>query len=154
MLAKKIVVAGICLLTSQFACSAQTPDSAPFTLVHRYAVGGEERWDLLSFDARRHRLFVSRASHVQVIDADTGKMAGDIPNTEGVHGIALADDLGVGFTSNGKSNSVTVFDLNTLKVIETIKISGVNPDAILYEPKSKHVFSFNGRSTNATVIVP
>jgi len=152
MFTKKIVVAAVCILGSHLAHSAPLPDSAPFAIAHRYAVGGEGGWDLLSFDAKRHRLFVSRSSHVQVIDADSGKVIGDIPGTEGVHGIALADELDVGFTSNGKSNSVTAFDLATLKVIETIKISGVNPDVILYEPKSKHIFSFNGRSTNATVI--
>jgi DNA-binding beta-propeller fold protein YncE len=79
-------------------------------------------------------------------------VVGDIPGTEGVHGIAIADDLNVGFTSNGKSNSVTVFDLATLKTIETIKISGLNPDVILYEPKTRHLFTFNGQSANATVI--
>lgn len=152
MLTKKIIVAAVCLLGSHLAQSAPQPDSVPFAIVHRYAVGGEGGWDLLSFDAKHHRLFISRSSHVQVIDTDSGKVAGDIPDTDGVHGIALADDLGVGFTSNGKSNSVTAFDLETLKVIETIKISGVNPDVILYEPKSKHIFSFNGRSTNVTVI--
>lgn len=74
------------------------------------------------------------------MDADSGKVVDDIPDTDGVHGIALADDLNLGFTSNGKSNSVTIFDLTTLNVLETIKISGLNPDAILYEPISKHIF--------------
>ena len=146
------ILAGICLLSSQLACSAQAAESRHFGLVDRYAIGGEGRWDLLTFDAKYHRLFVSRATHVQVIDADSGKVIGDIPGTEGVHGIAIADDLNVGFTSNGKSNSVTVFDLATLKVIDTIKISGLNPDVILYEPGSKHIFTFNGHSNSATVI--
>jgi DNA-binding beta-propeller fold protein YncE len=146
------IVLAVCLWTSHLAHSAQAPESIQFTITNRYSVGGEGGWDLLSFDAKHHRLFVSRSSHVQVIDTDSGKVAGEIPNTDGVHGIALAEDLGVGFTSNGKSNSVTAFDLDTLKVIETIKISGVNPDVILYESQSKHIFSFNGRSANATVI--
>ena len=89
---------------------------------------------------------------MQVVDADSGKVVGDIPGTEGVHGIALADELNLGFTSNGKSNSVTVFDLNTLAVVETVKTTGQNPDAILYEPLSRRLFVFNGRSNNATVI--
>jgi YVTN family beta-propeller protein len=146
------IIFGVCLLNSHLALSAQPSESIKFTLVNRYAVGGEGKWDLLTFDSKRHRLFVSRSTHVQVIDADSGKVVGDIPGTEGVHGIALADDLNVGFTSNGKSNSVTVFDLATLNVIETINISGMNPDVILYEPGSKHLFTFNGRSANATVI--
>ena len=146
------ILAGICLLGSQFACSAQAAEGRPFAHVDRYAIGGEGRWDLLTFDAKYHRLFVSRATHVQVINADSGKVVGDIPDTEGVHGIAIADDLNAGFTSNGKSNSVTVFDLATLKVIETITISGLNPDVILYEPGSRHIFTFNGHSNSATVI--
>jgi YVTN family beta-propeller protein len=146
------ILVGACLLSSQLAQSAQPPESIKFTLVDRYNIGGDGRWDLLTFDTKRHRLFVSRSTHVQVIDADSGKVIGDIPGTEGVHGIALADELNVGFTSNGKSNSVTVFDLTTLKVIETIKISGLNPDVILYEAKSKHIYTFNGHSANATVI--
>jgi DNA-binding beta-propeller fold protein YncE len=147
----RIIFVG-CLLISQLALSAQPADSGTFKLINKYNVGGEGRWDLLTFDAKQHRLFISRASHVQVIDADSGKVVGDIPGTDGVHAIALADEFNVGFTSNGKSNSVTVFDLKTLNIIENIKISGVNPDVIIYEPKSKHIFAFNGRSTNATVI--
>ena len=146
------IFVGVCLLSSHLAQSAQPLESIKFTLVNHYNVGGEGGWDLLTFDAKRHRLFVSRSTHVQVIDADSGKVIGDIPGTAGVHGIALADDLNAGFTSNGKSNSVTVFDLTTLKVIKTIKISGLNPDVILYESKSKHIFTFNGHSANVTVI--
>ncbi len=144
----RIIFVG-CLLISQLA---QAVDSGTFKLINKFNVGGDGRWDLLTFDANQHRLFVSRATHVQVIDADSGKVVGDIPGTEGVHGIALADEFNVGFTSNGKSNSVTVFDLKTLNTIETINITGQNPDVIIYEPKSKHVFVFNGRSTNVTVI--
>ena len=139
-------------MMSQWAQSAQPSASDKFSLVDHYNIGGAGGWDLLTLDAKRNHLFVSRSTHVQVIDIESGKLIGDIPNTEGVHGIALADDLNIGFTSNGKSNSVMVFDLTTLNVIKTIKISGSNPDAILYEPKTKHVFVFNGHSSNATVI--
>jgi DNA-binding beta-propeller fold protein YncE len=147
----RIFITG-CLFSSQIAYSDQSSDNSKFKLVHQYNVGGGGKWDLLTFDAKHHRLFISRSTHVQVIDADSGSVMGDIPGTEGVHGIALADDLNIGFTSNGKNNSVTVFDLTTLGVIDTINISGLNPDVILYEPKSKHIFTFNGRSGNATVI--
>ena len=146
------IFASLCMLQGQFAHSAQPAEGANFTLTNRYIVGGEGRWDLLTLDKNRHRLFISRSTHVQVVDTDSGKVVGDIPGLDGVHGIALADDLNMGFTSNGKSNSVTVFDLTTLNVIETLSISGVNPDVIIYEPKSKHVITFNGRSANATVI--
>jgi len=87
-----------------------------------------------------------------VVDPYKGTAVGDIPDTAGVHGIALAQDLGKGFTSNGRDNSVTVFDLKTLKETAKIKIEGQNPDAILYDPASQRVFTFNGRSNNATVI--
>ena len=105
------------LLLGHPAYSSQPAEHIRFKLLNRYPIGGEGKWDLLTFDAKRHRLFISRSSHVQVIDADSGKIVGDIPDTEGVHGIALADELNIGFTSNGKSNSVTVFDLSTLKTL-------------------------------------
>src|SRR5207248_5488601 len=96
--------------------------------------------------------FISRGTHVMVVDPYKGSPVGDIPDTAGVHGIALAQDLGKGFTSNGRDNSVTVFDLKTLKETAKIKIEGENPDAILYDAATKRVFTFNGRSKNATVI--
>ena len=141
-----------CLFTSHLAQSAQLRENVKFSVVHQYKVGGEGGWDLLTIDGKHHQLFVSRSSHIQVIDSDSGKVVGDIPDTQGVHGIAIADDLNIGFTSNGKSNSVSVFDLTKLNVNENIKISGLNPDVILYEPVTKHIFTFNGRSANITVI--
>lgn len=112
---------------------------------------GEGRWDYLVFDAQARRLFVTRESRVIVLDADTGKSVGEIPDTPGVHGVALASDLGRGFTSNGRGGSATIFDLKTLKVIGTVK-TGENPDAIVYEPTTKRIFTMNGRSHDATVI--
>src|SRR6202041_2056007 len=91
-------------------------------------------------------------TRVDVISTASGKLIGSIPDTSGVHGIALAKALNRGFTSNGRANSVTVFDLDTLKVIQEVKIPGGNPDAILYEPTGKHVFTFNGASKNVTVL--
>jgi DNA-binding beta-propeller fold protein YncE len=146
------IFSGVCLLSGSYlAQSAPSAENIKFTL-DRFHPGGEGGWDLLAIDTKRHHLFASRSTHVQVIDTESGKIVGDITGTEGVHGIALADELNIGFTSNGKSNSVTIFDLATLSEIETFKISGLNPDAILYEPKSKHIFAFNGHSSNATVI--
>ena len=110
------------------------------------------KWDYLIVDSARHHLFVSRATHVQVFDLASGKAAGDIADTPGVHGIALANDLGRGFTSNGKGDSVTVFNLETLAPVSEIKISGHDPDAIIYDAPSKHIYTFNGHSNNATVI--
>jgi DNA-binding beta-propeller fold protein YncE len=123
-----------------------------YEIVAKYPVGGTGGWDFLSVDEKRHRLYVSRGDHVQILDTVSGKLVGDLPGTAGVHGIAIAEDLGLGFTSNGRSDSVTVFDLNTFAVVDTVKVTGSNPDAILYEPYSKRVLTFNGRSANATAI--
>lgn len=125
---------------------------ATFGVTRRFPVGLEGGWDYLIVETGGKRLFVSRGSHVIAVDTDSGKVVGDIPGTEGVHGIALAPELGRGFTSNGRSSTVSVFDLKTLAVTSTVKTTGENPDAILYDASSKRVFIFNGRGQNATVI--
>jgi len=126
--------------------------AADFRVIHRIHVGGDGGWDYLKVDPDWHRVYLSRGNHVMVVDEESGKLIGDIPNTNGVHGIALAPELGKGFTSNGADNSVTVFDLKTLKPAATIKTTGANPDSIIYDPASKRVFTFNGKGANSTVI--
>lgn len=123
-----------------------------YQLKQKFTIGGDGGWDYLTYDSSGNRLFISRATRVQVVDPEKGTVIAEIPNTTGVHGIALAHDLGKGFTSNGRENTVTVFDLKSLKETNKIKIEGENPDAILYDPASKRVITFNGRSKNATVI--
>ncbi|HLW52308.1 MAG TPA: YncE family protein [Candidatus Angelobacter sp.] len=124
-----------------------------YQLKQKFVIGGDGGWDYLTYDAAGKRLFISRGTRVQVVDPAKGTVIAEIPDTAGVHGIALAHDLGKGFTSNGRENTVTVFDLKSLKETSKIKIEGgENPDAILYDPASKRVFTFNGRSKNATVI--
>jgi len=118
----------------------------------RWAVGGEGKWDALVVDDTHRRLYVSRATRVQVLDLDSGKLLGEIANTPGVHGVALAPELNRGFTSNGKGDSVTVFQLDTLATLAEVKISGQDPDAIVYDAPSKRIYAFNGHSNNATVI--
>src|SRR5436309_15201370 len=114
-------------------------------------IGGEGGWDYLTTDSAARRLYVSHATHVVVVDLDAAKVVGDIPDTPGVHGIAIAPELNRGFISNGRGNNVTIFDLKTLK--ETGKVAaGENPDSIRYDSVSGRVFAFNGRSKNATVI--
>lgn len=120
-------------------------------VIKTYKLGGEGGWDYLKIDPDSRRLYISRATHVIVIDADSGKPVGDIPDTPGVHGIALAPDLGRGFTSNGREGTVTIFDLHTLKPITKVK-AGENPDAILFDSSTKRVFTFNGRSGDSTAI--
>lgn len=146
------ILFSVSLLCGFRACAVQPNESTNFHIAHRYKLGGEGGWDLLSLDAKHRHLFITRSSHIQVVDALTGKLVGDIPNMDGVHGVAIADDLNVGFASNGKTDSVAVFNLDTLKVIDRIKVSGTNPDAIVYDRKSRHVLAFNGRSSNASVI--
>jgi len=132
-----------------------TPSSqdaaAPYHLITKFEVGGDGRWDYVSLDSTARRLYVPRSTRVMVLDADSGAVVGEIPDTAGVHGVAVASPVGKGFASNGGADTVTAFDLKTLKVIQTVK-TGKNPDAIAFEPKTKRVFAFNGRSSDATVI--
>ena len=114
-------------------------------------VAGDDGWDYVGVDSAARRVYVSHGTHVVVLDADSGKVVGDIPDTQGVHGIAIAADAGKGFTSNGRANTVTVFDLKTLKTEGTVK-AGTNPDAIVYDPATKRVFTMNGRSQDTTAI--
>ena len=131
---------------------AAAPDTSGYRVVQRLEIGGEGGWDYLAMDSAARRLYVSRSTHVIVLDTDTGAVVGEIPNTSGVHGIAIAAELGRGFTSNGRSSTITIFDLKSLKVLSEVKSTGENPDAILYDPTTQRVFAFNGRSGNATAI--
>ena len=122
-----------------------------YHLLGEIKVGGEGSWDYLTVDATARRLYVSHATHVAVIDIDAGKVVGDIPDTPGVHGIAIAPELNRGFVSNGRGNTVTIFDLKTLKSVGQAA-TGENPDSIRFDAVSGRVFTFNGRSKNSTVI--
>jgi len=139
------------LLFTDFA-KAVPPGPSGYHVVKTIPIGGAGRWDYDVVDSTARRVYVSHSTHVAVLDADSGAIVGDIPGTSGVHGIALAPDLGRGFTSNGKANTVTIFGLQTLKTISTVKSGGLNPDAIFYDAGSKRVFVFNGRSANAIAI--
>src|SRR5207253_11475856 len=116
-------------------------------------LGGEGGWDALTIDQKARRVYIWPGTHVMVVDADTGAFVGDIPNTNGVHGIAIVNDLDKGFTSNGRDSTVTIFDLKTLKEISRVPV-GKNPDAIIYDPASKRVFTMNGASQDTTAIDP
>jgi len=123
-----------------------------YEVLDKVTLGGDGGWDYLNADPASGRVYISRGSHVMVMDMQSKKVVGDIPNTNGVHGIALATDLGKGYISDGRDTAVTVFDIKTLNVLKSIKIKGVNPDAILYDPFSRRVFTFNGRTSDATAI--
>src|SRR5579884_116918 len=150
MMRKWILVALVAAIAMGVSALAFSP--MKYEVKQKYVLGGEGGWDYLTYDPAGKRLFISRGTHVMVVDPAKGSVVGDIPDTPGVHGIALAQDLGKGFTSNGRDNTVTVFDLKTLKQTAKIKIEGEGPDAIVYEPVSKRVFTFNGRSNNTTAI--
>jgi len=128
------------------------PGKLEYKISNRIHLEGDGGWDYLTADAATNRLFVSHGLMVQVVDLKNGKLLATIPDTKGVHGIALATDLNKGFISCGRDSSVVVFDLTSYKVIEQVKITGANPDAIQYDPYKKIVFTFNGRSSNATVL--
>ena len=132
------------------------PPSAPpaatsYQEIARYPVGGTGGWDYLTFDAPENRLFITRGSHVMVVSTTTGKVTGDITGLKGCHGVALNPDMKRGYISEGGSDQVTVFDLKTLKVIATIPV-GQRPDAILYEPRTHRIFTFNAVSHDTTVV--
>ncbi len=141
----KSLIVTVLLLISTTAHAA-----SGYHVINKLPLGGDGGWDYLTVDSSAHRLYISRGTHVMVIDTVTDKVIADIPATPGVHGIALAPELNKGFTSDGKSNTASIFDLKTLKVIGQVK-TGENPDAILYDPFTKRVFTFNGKSKDATV---
>jgi DNA-binding beta-propeller fold protein YncE len=145
---KRFIILFVILLWTSASAYAVTTN---YHIVKKLPLGGEGGWDALTVDSLAERLYLSRGTHVMVIDLATDKLVGDIPDTPGVHGIALAPELNRGFISNGKSNTATIFDLKTLKVLGQVKTGG-NPDAILYDSSSKQVFIFNGRSNDATVL--
>lgn len=137
------------LLASAAAFAFAAPPA--YKVVNKIKIGGATRWDYAFVDSANHRLYVSHTAQTEVIDTTTDKLVGTIPDTKGVHGIAIAADLGKGFTSDGQDNDVTVFDIKTLKVLSKVK-TGQNPDAIIYEPVTHRVFTFNGRSSDSTAI--
>jgi DNA-binding beta-propeller fold protein YncE len=124
-----------------------------YAVVRTMTLGGDGGWDYLYADSSTRRLYIARATRFMVVDLESGKLVGEIPDTPGAHGVALVPDLGIGFTSNGRENTSSVFDLKTLKVSEKVQ-TGDGPDAIVYDPASGNVFTMNGRGKTASVIDP
>jgi YVTN family beta-propeller protein len=144
------ILAAITAFISFTNLHAQTNTLHVADTFHIKSGGG---WDYIFVDTASNKLFVSHGTQVNVIDKNTGDSIGIIPNTIGVHGIALVHDLNKGFTSNGRLNNVFVFDLNTLQITDSIA-TGENPDAIFYDNYSKKIITCNGRSKNISVIDP
>lgn len=133
-------------------CNFTFAQKSEYKISKRIQLDGDGGWDYLIVDDFSDRLFVSHGNIVQVIDLKTGTITGTISDTRGVHGITLAPDLNTGYISNGRDTSVTIFNYKTLEFLLKVKVTGINPDAILYDPFSRKVFTFNGRTSNATVI--
>ena len=144
----KWLLSAVSVSLAAVALAAAAPG---YHVIKTYKIGGEGFWDYLTADASARRLYISRGTHVVVLDLDSGKNIGEIADTPGVHGIALAPELGRGFTSNGREGTVSIFDIKNLGLISKVKV-GDNPDAILYDPASKRVFTFNGRSHDSSAI--
>ncbi|MGY4515953.1 YncE family protein [Lysobacter sp. HA18] len=135
-------------------CASSGAANTSYAVVSHWPVAGAGHWDLLDVDSQAHRLYVSRGDRVQVIDTDSGRLVGEIKDTPGVHAIALAPKLGRGFSTDGKTDRVTEFDLKTLATIRTIAVAGHSPDAVLYDDATGRLLVFNARSNNASVIDP
>ena len=141
-------------LAARGASAAETspiPEAA-YSIAGSWPVGGPGGWDYLALDASGARLFVTRGDRVEVIQTASGKLSGTISHTQGVHGVAFAPALNRGFTSNGATNTVSVFELDTLRVVQEVPISGKHPDAIIFEPRYAHIITANGESSNLSVL--
>lgn len=136
--------------TEHFAF-AQSAGASGYHLIKKVKLGGSGGWDYLEVDPATHRVFISRATHVIVFDPAQEKIVGDIPDTQGVHGIALADEFNLGYTTNGRTSNSTKFDLTTLKVLGQVP-ADKDADGVIYDPFSKRVFTFNGDANTSTAI--
>ena len=151
---KRIVLAGLLGLGLVWLGLAAVQQANPsgYHLLKKIVIGGEGGWDYLALEGQSRLLYVSHGNAFEIVNVDTGVKSEPITNLKGVHGVAFALDRGRGYISNGRGNSVSVFDLKTNKVLEEIPSSGQNPDAIMYDAFSGRVFTFNGRTANATAI--
>jgi DNA-binding beta-propeller fold protein YncE len=137
--------------TAGFA-TAQAQKPGGYHLLKKYALGGEGGWDYMALDSRTRLLYVTHGNAVEILNVDTGVKSEPITGLQGVHGVAFAPERNRGYISNGRGNSISVFDLKTRKILEEIPSSGQNPDAIMYDAFTGRVFTFNGRTANATAI--
>jgi len=139
------------LSLSPVLAAPQSAGSSGYHLVKKVKLGGSGSWDYLEVDPATHRLFISRSTHVIVVDPDQGKIVGDIPNTQGVHGIAFANEFNKGFTTNGRTSDSTIFDLTSLSAVGNVK-TDKDTDAVIYDAFSKRVFTFNGDANTSSAI--
>jgi DNA-binding beta-propeller fold protein YncE len=131
---------------------AQAPKPAGYHLLKKHVLGGEGGWDYLALDGRTRLLYVTHGSAVEILDVATGVKGQAISGLKGVHGVAFAPERNRGYISNGRGNSVSVFDLKTHEILAEVPSSGQNPDSVMYDAFSGRVFTFNGGTANATAI--
>ncbi len=150
---RKKQVMRLAAIVSFAAATVFSASSPGYHVMKTFKLGGDGGWDYLTLDNSAHRLYISRATRVMVMDTESGKQVGEISHTPGVHGVALVPALNRGFVSNGREGTVSIFDMKTLKTLGRLKV-GDNPDAILYDPATRQVMTFNGRSHDASVLDP
>ena len=150
---ERLTLAVLACASLPMAVSAE-PVTSDYTVQAQYALGGSGKWDYLQLDATARRLYIARFDRVMVMDVDKGALVGEVPGAVGAHGVALVPDLHRGYVSNGHGNSLTPFDLQTLKPFASIPVSGKDPDALLFDQVSAHLWAFNGHSNSASVIDP
>ena len=147
----KVFCVLVAFVAVQPVAKAQAAGPSGYHLEKKVNLGGTGGWDYLEVDPATHRVFISRGTHVIVYDPAQGKVVGDVPDTQGVHGISIADEFNKGYTTNGRATNATMFDLTTLKVLGTVP-TDKDPDATIYDPFSKRVFTFNGDGNSSTAI--
>ena len=147
-----ILQVALALAGGAWGAAPAAPGPIEYGVVHELPLPGDEGWDYLALEPGGHRLFIAHGSRVLVLDTVTLTVSGEIANTPGVHGIAFAPELNRGYVSAGQAGLIVVFDLKTLARLKEISATGANPDAILYDPFTRRVFSFNGRGRNATAL--
>ncbi len=153
---RSLTLYGACaaaLVSLPIAASSAAPTAAAdYQITERWKLPGVGGWDYVTMDAAHHRLFVTRGDRVEVVDSSNGQIVGKIPGTSGVHGVALVPEHNRGYSSNGKANSVTEFDLDTLAVLREVPVAAMNPDAILYVAGHRQLYLFNGKSRDLVVL--
>ncbi len=146
-------IRSLAVLGSVLLFAAGARQAVSYHVARAFTLGGDGSWDYLALDTVDHRLFIGREDRFMVVDPATGELIGEIPGMHRAHGVAFAYDAGHGFATSGADSTVTMFDLKTLKVLGTT-IAAVDDDALLYDPATRRVYTFNGDAHSASVIDP
>ncbi|WP_445233041.1 hypothetical protein [Duganella rhizosphaerae] len=147
----KITISTLLLSISLLTVPLTAAQAADYAVRQTWTLDQAGRWDYLEVDPVRHRLFMTRGDRVQVLDLPSGKVTGQIDGLQSAHGVVLAQKLNLGFASSGGGNSIVVFDLTTLQTRQEVKVSGANPDALLFDEGSGKLYAFNGKTNNVSV---